>query len=194
MKHLCVYCGSKPGNDPSYAEGARALGRAMCARDIGLVYGAGSVGMMTLVADEVLDHGGTVLGIIPQALVNLEVSHQGLTETIVTHTMHERKAIMEARSDGFVAMPGGLGTLDELFEIWTWLQLGVHRKPVGMLNISGYFDALLTFLDHMVTQGYLSPMHRDLLLVDTDPEALLDRMTAWSPPDGMMQWITAEQT
>jgi len=178
MKSVCVYCGSSPGRQAVYAEGARALGQALLAQGLGLVYGGASIGLMGVVADTVLAGGGRVVGVIPQALARKEVAHAGLTELIVTASMHERKTRMAELSDGFIAMPGGIGTFEELFEIWTWAQLGIHQKPVGLLNVAGYFDALLSFLDHATQEQFLKADQRQLLLADRDGPALLTRMTA----------------
>jgi len=175
-KTVCVYCGSRKGDDERFAAAADALAAAICARGMRLVYGGGHVGLMGVVADGVLRRGGEVIGVIPQAMMRKEVAHEGLTELHVTADMHERKAMMAARADAFVAMPGGLGTLEELFETWTWLQLRYHDKPIGMLNVDGYFDGLLAFLDGAVARGFVSPDHRALLQADDDPTALLARL------------------
>jgi len=178
MKTICVYCGSSPGRQQVYAEAARALGRALLARGLGLVYGGASIGLMGVLADTVLAGGGRVVGVIPQALARREVAHAGLTELIVTASMHERKTRMAELSDGFIALPGGIGTFEELFEIWTWAQLGIHHKPVGLLNVAGYFDALLSFLDHATQEQFLKASQRQLLLAECEAPALLTRMTA----------------
>ena len=178
MKRLAVYCGSSMGTDPAFAETARMLGRTMAARGIGLVYGGGRLGLMGVVADSVMEAGGEAHGVIPQALVDLEVAHTGLTELHFVSDMHERKAKMTDLCDAFVAIPGGIGTLDELFEAWTWTQLGLHDKPSGLLNYQGYYDALVQFLDLAVTEGFQRPRHRAALLVDTEVESLLDRLQA----------------
>lgn len=188
MKRICVYCGSSPGSDPDFHEGARALGRALLDRGLGLVYGGAGIGLMGLVADTVLAGGGQVYGVIPQMLELKEITHGGLTELHVVGSMHERKALMTELSDGFVALPGGFGTLDELFEALTWAQLGVHRNPVGLLNLNGYFQGLLDFADRAVLDGFLRPEHRDLMLTDTDPGTLLDRMAAYVPP-ALPKWV-----
>lgn len=192
MKRICVYCGSKPGRDPRYVAGALAMGRAMHARDIGLVYGGGSVGMMGAIADEIVGLGGDVIGVIPQGLVNMEAAHPGLDDLRVVDSMHTRKALMEQLSDGFIAMPGGIGTFEELFEIMTWLQLGVHKKPIGVLNLLGYFDPIIAMLDHSVDQGFLKS-YGEMVLVADDPDALLDLMADWVAPD-VPQWINEAQT
>lgn len=178
MKSVCVYCGSSPGNRPEYAEAAALLGRTLAARGLALVYGGGKVGLMGIVADSVLAHGGTVVGVIPDALMQKEVGHRGLTELHVVRNMHERKQMMADRADAFVALPGGVGTLEELFETFTWLQLGYHDKPVGLLNVAGFYDGMLGFLSHAVTEGFLKPVHADLLHVGETPDALLGKLAA----------------
>ncbi|MEM5429091.1 TIGR00730 family Rossman fold protein [Cupriavidus oxalaticus] len=178
MKSVCVYCGSSPGNRPEYAECARLLGRTLAERGLALVYGGGKVGLMGTVADAVLEHGGTVIGIIPEALMQKEVGHRGLTELHVVRNMHERKQMMADRADAFIAMPGGVGTFEELFETFTWLQLGYHDKPVGLLNVGGFYDGMLGFLGHAVQEGFLKQVHADLLHVADLPGALLDQLAA----------------
>jgi uncharacterized protein (TIGR00730 family) len=182
MKTICVFCGSKHGDLPKYTAVARELGRALAREDLGLVYGGGSVGLMTEIADAVLEDDGHVVGVIPQALVDMEVAHLGLPDLRIVHSMHERKALMTELSDGFIAMPGGFGTLEELFEVITWGQLGFHHKPCGVLNAEGYYDGLLNFLDGAVEHGFLSPIHRQMLLVSDDPNDLLAQLRAYKPP------------
>ncbi len=188
MKRLCVFCGSSPGISPAHADAARAMGTALSAAGIGLVYGGGAVGLMGIVADSVMAAGGSVIGVIPKALADLEIAHQGLTELHVVRSMHERKAMMADYSDGFIAMAGGIGTLEELFEIWTWGQLGDHAKPVAMLNIDGFYDPLIGFLDGVVEAGFFRPQHREMLFVESDPTALIVRMRGYAPPD-LGKWI-----
>ncbi|MCB1755562.1 MAG: TIGR00730 family Rossman fold protein [Gammaproteobacteria bacterium] len=188
MRSICVYCGSSPGRREEYAVAARALGSALAQRGLRLVYGGASVGLMGVVADAVMAAGGEVVGLIPDALMRKEVAHHSLTELIVTRSMHERKTRMAELSDGFIALPGGIGTFEELFEIWTWLQLGFHRKPCGILNVQGYYDGLLNFLDHARDEGLLAPRVRDLLQVENDPQALLDSFAQWQAPD-FDRWI-----
>jgi uncharacterized protein (TIGR00730 family) len=171
---LCVYCGSRGGEHPSYAQAADEIGRLLARQGGRLVYGGGRVGLMGMVADAVLAEGGEVIGVIPQTLMDREVGHPGLTELHVVQTMHERKRLMAEQADAFLALPGGIGTFEELFEVWTWRQLGYHDKPVGLLNIHGYYDGLLGFLDHTVAQGFLSPAQHEVLQVGTDPAALLE--------------------
>ncbi|OYT72992.1 MAG: Rossman fold protein, TIGR00730 family [Chloracidobacterium sp. CP2_5A] len=176
LKRVCVYCGSQAARAAAYREAAQMVGKALAQRGIELVYGGGQVGLMGVVAAAALGAGGRVIGVIPERLLEREAAHLGVTEMYVTRTMHERKARMMELSDAFIALPGGIGTLDELFEIWTWRQLGYHAKPVGLLNVAGYYDGLLTFLDRAVEEGFLTPDCRALLLVETDFEALLARL------------------
>lgn len=190
LHRLCVYCGSSAGARPVYAEAATAFGQLLAERGIGVVFGGGSVGMMGLVADAALAASGEAIGVIPHGLAAREVDHPGLTALHKVDTMHERKALMADLSDGFVALPGGLGTLEELMEVWTWAQLGIHRRPVGLLNIGGYFDGLLTFVNHAVTEGFVREGHRALLLVGDTPEALLDALNAYEPPD-VPRWLAS---
>ncbi len=188
MKRVCVFCGSSPGTRPVYAEAARSMGRLLAERGIGLVYGGGRVGLMGEVADAVLAAGGEVTGVIPRGLMEREVGHRGLTTLHVTGTMHERKALMVDLSDGFVALPGGYGTLDELCEALTWSQLGIHARPCGILNVGGYFDALLALFDHAVREGFVREAHRGLVLEASEPAALLDVMARFQPPT-TEKWI-----
>ncbi|SPK72971.1 conserved protein of unknown function [Cupriavidus taiwanensis] len=178
MKSVCVYCGSSPGNRPEYAQGARRLGRTLAESGLTLVYGGGKVGLMGIVADAVLEHGGHAVGIIPEALMQKEVGHRGLTELHVVRNMHERKQMMADRADAFVAMPGGVGTFEELFETFTWLQLGYHAKPVGLLNLAGFYDGMLGFLSHAVREGFLKRVHAELLHVGDTPAGLLAQLAA----------------
>ena len=173
---LCVYCGSRAGRDPAFAAAARAVGTAIGRRGWSLVYGGGSSGLMGALADAALAAGAQAVGIIPYALMGRELDHRGLTELVVVETMHERKRLMAERSDAFVALPGGIGTFEELFEVWTWLQLGYHAKPVGLLNVAGYYDPLLAFLDASVAQGFVPPAQRALLQVADSVDALFDRL------------------
>jgi len=178
MRRVCVFCGSSPGRDPAHAEAARALGTLAARRGLGLVYGGGQIGLMGVLADAALAGGGEVVGVIPEKLKELELGHTGLTRLEVVPTMHVRKARMVELSDAFVALPGGYGTLDELFEVLSWAQLQYHTKPVGLLDAAGFFEPLLSLLDHQVAAGFLSPRHRALLLVERSPAALLDRLAA----------------
>jgi hypothetical protein len=179
LKRLCVFCGSKHGVRPAYREAARAMGEALVTAGIDLVYGGGRVGLMGVVADAVLDAGGEVIGVIPEAMSDREIAHYGLTDLHVVKTMHERKALMYNLSDGFVALPGGLGTLEELFEITTWSQLGLHAKPTGLLDVAGFYTPLVAFLDQLVGEGFVSRRHRGLLRVGADPVELLGRLAAF---------------
>ena len=175
---VCVYCGSRHGVRPAYTAAARALGSAIGARGWQLVYGGGKVGLMGEVADAVLAAGGRVVGVIPQSLQQREVGHTGLDELHVVPTMHLRKQMMAERADLFVALPGGIGTLEELYEVWTWRQLGYHDQPIGLLNTEGYYDALLAFMRHTVAEGFLAPEQQAVLQVGSEPVALLDRLAA----------------
>lgn len=176
MQNIAVYCGSGSGINPVFAEAAKLLGRAMVKRDFGLVYGGGNVGLMGLIANEVLAGGQDVIGVIPSALYDLEVGHDGLTELLIVDTMHERKALMMKHSDGFIAMPGGIGTLEELFEVMTWFQLRYHHKPVGVLNVNGYYDQLLGFLRHAAAEEFIREDLDELLVVSADPHELLTKL------------------
>jgi len=193
MKAVCVYCGSSPGRLEAYTNGARALARILVERDLALVYGGASIGLMGMVADEVLALGGRVVGVIPQALARKEVAHAGLTELHLTQSMHERKTLMAELSDGFIALPGGIGTFEELFEIWTWAQLGMHAKPVGLLNVAGYYDALIALVDHATQEQFMKPAQRALLIIERDPAVLLDRFAAHKAAAGK-QWLAAKET
>ncbi|SFB51773.1 hypothetical protein SAMN05216266_115148 [Amycolatopsis marina] len=178
MKRICVFCGSSDGNGTRYVENAAALGGLLARRGIGLVYGGASVGTMGVIADAAMAEGGEVYGVIPEHLQRAEVSHHGLTELYVVADMHQRKAKMAELSDGFLALPGGAGTLEELFEVWTWAQLGLHDKPIGLVDTDGYYQQLVSFIDHMTSEGFLQPATRDLLAIDPDPAVLLDKFTA----------------
>jgi len=178
---IAIYCGSSRGLDPIYATAAAETATYLAKQGIGIVYGGGNVGIMGVIADAALAAGGEVIGVIPESLLAKELGHGGVTELHVTRSMHERKQKMVDLSDAFIALPGGFGTLDELFETLTWLQLGFHGKPVGLLNVAGFFDHLLTFLDHMSTTGFLKPEHRSSLITKTDPEALLQAIRAFQP-------------
>jgi uncharacterized protein (TIGR00730 family) len=193
MQRVCVFCGSSPGADGRYGEAARALGSLMAQRGLGLVYGGASVGVMGAVADAVLAGGGHVTGVIPSALVVKEIAHQALPDLRVVATMHERKALMVDLSDAFVALPGGMGTLDETFEVLTWAQLGLHHKPVGFLDTTGYYRPLLEFLDHGIAARFIKPEHRGLYIVEQEPAALLDQLAAYTPPL-IEKWIERTTT
>lgn len=185
FKTVCVYCGSATGHDPVYAAAARATGQAIAERGMSLVYGGGDVGLMGIVADAALSAGARVVGVIPTALMESEVGHTGLTELHVVSDMHQRKALMADLADGFIALPGGIGTLEELFEVMTWLQLGYHRKPVGLLNTAGFYDDLLRLLDKQRDTGFLKPAHHALLITESEAPPLLERLQRFEMPDGV---------
>ncbi len=188
IKTLCVYCGSNTGNRPEYIEAAKKLAEAFVDNDIDLVYGGANVGIMGVLADTMLKHEGKVTGVIPWELVEKEVAHSGLTELRVVDSMHERKAIMTDLSDGFIALPGGLGTIEELFEVLTWAQLGMHEKACGLLNVCGYYDKLAEFCDHAVSERFVKSEHRSMLLIEKDPNILLKRIETYEAPD-VAKWI-----
>lgn len=192
MKTVCVYCGSSFGNNPVYSAVARELGQALAEQQIELIYGGGRVGLMGVVADAVLAAGGRVQGVIPQALADREVAHHGLTQLHIVQSMHDRKSMMADLSEGFIALPGGIGTLEELFEIWTWAQLGIHTRPIGILNIAGYFDRLLEFLTHAVREAFLKPAHRQTAVVSADVADLLEQMQQ-SHPANVGKWLDLDQ-
>ncbi len=193
IRSVCVYCGSSPGRLEAYSTAARALAKALVDRNIRLVYGGASVGIMGLVAGTVLQLGGQAVGVIPEALMRKEIAHKHLTALHITRSMHERKSMMADLSDGFIALPGGIGTLEELFEIWTWAQLGLHDKPCGLLNVEGYFDALITFLDHAIAEQFVQPAQGSRLLVEGSAGPLLDRFLAYGPP-ATTKWIESTET
>jgi uncharacterized protein (TIGR00730 family) len=192
LRAVTVFCGSNAGTDPAYAAAARALGEVLVERSIALVYGGGRVGLMGIVADTVLAGGGHVTGVIPQHLWDKEVGHAGLSELLIVDSMHERKLAMADRGDAFIALPGGVGTLEELFEAITWTQLGIQQKPCAVLDVAGFYEPMLAFLDRTVDAGFLRPDHRNLVLSDTDPAELLDRLAAWQPLD-VPKWLDEEQ-
>lgn len=193
MRRVCVFCGSSPGAGPAYAEAAGRLGRALASAGIGLVYGGAHVGLMGVLADAALAAGGHVTGVIPRGLVEREIAHRELSEQHVVGSMHERKALMAELAGGFIALPGGMGTMEELFEILTWAQLGMHRKPCGLLDVGGYFAHLFGFLDHMVAERFLRPEYRAMLLVDDDPARLLAALGRYQPP-AVEKWIDRAET
>jgi uncharacterized protein (TIGR00730 family) len=182
MQRICVYCGSSLGSFPLYANTAEELGKLLVKHNYELVYGGGAAGTMGAVADAVMLAGGTVYGIIPEGLFGREVVHRGITHLEVVDSMHSRKARMAELADAFITLPGGIGTLEELFETLSWAQLGIHQKPVGLLNLNGFYDELLRFLDYVVKQGFIRPVHRNLLIVESDPEKLLERLNEFRPP------------
>jgi uncharacterized protein (TIGR00730 family) len=183
IKRICVFCGTNPGSRPEYGAAARELGQVLAEEQIELVYGGASVGIMGQLADSVHEHGGHVTGIIPQQLMEKEAAHTGIPDLIVVASMHQRKSQMADMSDGFIALPGGIGTLEGFFEILTWGQLGIHAKPAGVLNVAGYFDQMTQFLDHAVQEGFLTEEHRDAIIVESNPRRLLQRMRAYTPPE-----------
>ena len=187
-RRLCVFSGSSIGISAAYQCAARRLGEQLARSGIDLVYGGAAVGLMGAVADAVLAGGGRVIGVIPQALVEKEVAHLGLSDLRIVTSMHERKMLMADLSDGFIALPGGIGTFEELFEVWTWAQLGNHAKPCALLNDLGFYDGLLTFLDHVVGQGFLKPVHREMLIVEDDPTCLLPAMARYRAP-AAAKWV-----
>lgn len=193
MNRVCVYCGSNPGASPAYVAAAHALGRELARRGLGLVYGGASVGVMGAVADAVLAEGGTVTGVIPHFFAVKEVAHPGLDELLVVDSMHERKARMADLSDGFIALPGGWGTLEEIFEVLTWAQLGLHAKPCGLLNVDGYFDDLDRFLERAVVEAFVRPEYRPMIMLDDAADRLLDRFAAYRAPR-VRKWIRPEET
>jgi len=190
MRRICVFCGSSPGARPEYLDAAVHLGHTLARNNIGLVYGGARVGIMGRVAESVLEKGGDVIGVIPKALVEKEVAFTGLADLRVVDSMHDRKALMADLADGFIALPGGLGTIEEFFEIVTWAQLGIHSKPCGLLNINQYFRKLMDFLDHTVTERFVEREHRSMILMDDDPERLLRKFEAYQPPlTDKAQWV-----
>ena len=188
MEAVCVFCGSREGSRPAYAEAARRTGREIAHRGLGLVYGGGRVGLMGAVADAALEEGGEVVGVITEALISKEIAHAGLTKLHVVGSMHERKMLMADLSDGFVTLPGGYGTLEEFFEVLSWAQLSIHEKPCGLLDVNGFWDPLSTLFDQAVTEGFVRPDQRSLVLTEGDPRVLLERMERYTPPE-TRKWI-----
>ena len=190
MKRICVFCGSSPGSSPEYAKAAKQLGYTLASRDIGLVYGGAKVGIMGQIAKSVLEKGGEVIGVIPKELVEKEVAFTDLADLRVVNSMHERKALMADLSDGFIALPGGLGTIEEFFEVVTWAQLGIHPKPCGLLNVKQYYNRLLDFLDHTVNENFVELEHRSMILVDENLEKLLQKFESYHPPiTDKVKWV-----
>jgi uncharacterized protein (TIGR00730 family) len=190
---ICIYCGSSPGRLDAYTLAAISVAEVLVRRNIRLVYGGASIGIMGILADQVLKLGGQAIGVIPKALASKEVAHKNLTELHITQSMHERKMLMAELADGFIALPGGIGTLEELFEIWTWAQLGFHDKPCGLLNIEGYFDALIGFLDHMLAEQFVKFHHHAMLIVETNADELLDRYIKYQSP-AERHWVGKNET
>ena len=193
MQRLCVFCGSSIGTQPAYREAAEALGAVLAKRGVGLVYGGGNVGLMGVIADAVMAGGGNVIGVIPQSLADREIAHAGITELRVVDSMHARKAMMAELSDAFIAMPGGVGTFEEFFEVVTWTQLGLHRKPCGLLNVNAFYTPLALFIDQAVTEGFIKPAHRAAIVVDSDPVRLLDTLGTIELPS-VPKWIDRSET
>ena len=192
IKRICVYCGSSPGKNPAYASAAAQLGKELCRRNIGLVYGGAAVGVMGVVADAVLEHGGEAIGVIPKSLAVKELAHDKLTELHVVASMHERKAMMADLADGFIALPGGWGTLEEIFEILTWAQLGFHAKPCGLLNIEAYYDDLMAFLENSFEQEFVNSLYRPMLMTDNKPARLLDQFAGYKAPK-VHKWMGQDE-
>lgn len=193
LQSVCVFCGSNPGRDPVYERAARAMGETLAARRIKLIYGGGGIGLMGAIANAAMDAGGEVIGVIPHALRQKELAYHKLTELHVVDTMHQRKQMMADLSQGFIAMPGGFGTFEELCETITWAQLGLHNKPIGMLNVNGYYDGMLAMFDHAAAEGFVSQRHRQMILASPDPNGLLDEMMAYEGPP-TEQWLTRDAT
>ncbi len=190
MKRVCVYCGSGVGGRPEYADAARMLGKVLVDQGLGLVFGGGRIGMMGVIARTVLEQGGDVTGVIPRSLHEMDLALTDVADMRIVADMHERKALMAELADAFIALPGGYGTIEELFEILTWAQLGFHRKPVGVLNVARYFDDLIRFVDHATVQEFIDPLHRDLLLVDQTPHGLLTKLAKYEPPRmDKVEWV-----
>ncbi len=192
INKICVYCGSSPGNDPAYSRAAKKLAEELCQRGISLVFGGGAVGIMGVIADAMLDNGGEVIGVIPKSLAVKEVAHENLTEMHVVASMHERKAMMAELADGFIALPGGWGTLEEIFEMLTWAQLGFHEKPCGLLNVEGYFDSLVDFLENSFTRKFVKELYRPLLMTSEQPASLLDQFTVYQAPK-VRKWMGEDE-
>jgi len=194
IERICVFCGSRPGDRPEYLDAARQLGRLLAERRIGLVYGGASVGVMGALANAVLRGGGEVIGVIPEALVQRELAHDHLTELRVVDSMHERKALMAELSDAVIALPGGFGTFEELFETITWSQLGIHRKAIGVLNVGGFYNGLLSLMEHAIEEGFVPAQDRELILEAAEPEVLLDLIFGYEPPAPARKWLQRNQT
>jgi uncharacterized protein (TIGR00730 family) len=194
MDRICVFCGSSPGARPAYAEAAAEMGRLLATEGIGLVYGGAQAGLMGVLADSVLAEDGEIIGVIPQALVDREIGHPGVADLRVVGSMHERKALMAELADAFVALPGGLGTLEELFEVYTWAQLGLHRKPCGLLDVEDYYAGIVEFLGHAAEERFLPEQHRAMLMVEREPRALLERLRSWEPATVQPKWLDRDET
>ncbi|APH06583.1 TIGR00730 family Rossman fold protein [Bacillus weihaiensis] len=193
MKRVSVFCGSSQGASPKYTESAKQLGVELAKEGITLVYGGSKVGIMGVVANAALEAGGEVIGVLPTMLMEREIAHQGLSELIIVNSMHERKAKMEELSDGFIVLPGGPGTMEEFFEVYTWAQLGEHQKPIGILNSNQYYDKLLTFFEHMIEEQFLKREYHDMIIVEGEAKPLLEKFSTYTPPK-VTKWITRQQT
>ncbi|MFK8033236.1 MAG: TIGR00730 family Rossman fold protein [Hyphomicrobiales bacterium] len=193
LKRICVFCGSNPGNDPAYLDAAQTLGAAIVTRGYELVYGGAEVGLMGAVADAALEAGGRVVGVMPKALIDKEIGHKNLSEQHIVSSMHERKALMADLSDGFIALPGGVGTLEEIFEIWTWAQLGHHDKPLAFMNILGFYDPLCAFLDHQSSEGFVRKGHRDMAIFSKNAEEILRAFETYDAPE-LQKWVERAET
>ena len=194
VQRVCVFCGASPGARPEYAEATVELARLLVADGIGVVYGGGGVGLMGALADAMLAEGGEIIGVIPRALMDREIAHPGVTDMRVVGSMHERKALMAELADAFIALPGGIGTLEELFEVYTWAQLGLHQKPCALLNVVGYYDGIASFLAHAVEERFLRVEHLDVLMVERDPDALMETLRRFEPDTALPKWIDREET
>jgi len=194
VQRICVFCGASPGARPEYAQATTELARLLVADGVGVVYGGGGVGLMGVLADAVLAEGGEIIGVIPRALVDREIAHRDVSDMRVVGSMHERKALMAELADAFIALPGGLGTLEELFEVYTWAQLGLHRKPCALLNVEGYYDGIAGFLANAVQERFLREEHREMLMVETQPGPLIERLREFEPDSVFPKWIDREET
>jgi len=194
VERICVFCGASPGARPEYSQATAELARLLVKDDIGVVYGGGGVGLMGALADAVIAEGGEVIGVIPGALVDREIAHRDVVDMRVVGSMHERKAVMAELADAFIALPGGLGTLEELFEVYTWAQLGLHQKPCGLLNVEGYYDGIADFLAHAVSERFLREETRELLMIETDAALLIERLHTFEPQAVVPKWIDREET
>jgi uncharacterized protein (TIGR00730 family) len=194
MQRICVFCGASPGARPEYAQATTEIARLLAADGVGVVYGGGGVGLMGVLADAVIAEGGEIIGVIPRALVDREIAHRDVADMRVVGSMHERKALMAELADAFIALPGGLGTLEELFEVYTWAQLGLHRKPCALLNVEGYYDGVADFLSHAVEERFLREEHREMLMVESQPGPLIERLREFEPDSVFPKWIDREET
>jgi uncharacterized protein (TIGR00730 family) len=194
MRRICVFCGASPGARPEYAQATNEIARLLAADGIGVVYGGGGVGLMGVLADAMLAEDGEIIGVIPRALMHREIAHRGVTDMRVVGSMHERKALMAELADAFIALPGGIGTLEELFEVYTWAQLGLHRKPCALLNVEGYYDSIAGFLAVAVEERFLREGHREMLMFEREPRALIERLREFQPDSVQPKWIDREET